>query len=115
LFLLIAGTYNALFHMFQVHGARNTFMQRSPCPSTGRAHGSCPGWVIAYETPLCSGGSEEADNMLWQSIAEADAKARQQRHTFERGAIQNMMRGRAVPQDPEANGACPALAREFSG
>ena len=114
LFLLIAGTYGALFHMFQLHGARDTFMQRSPCPSTGHAQGACPGWVIGYEVPLCSGGAEDADNMQWQPAAEADAKARQQRWTFERGAIQNMMRGRAVARAPEANGACPALAEVFA-
>ena len=93
-FLLVAGVFNALLSLYEHNQARETFVQRSPCPSTGREEGACPGWVIGYEVPLCSGGSENPDNMQWQPAVEADARARQRRQTFERGAVENMMRGR---------------------
>ena len=107
LFLLIIGVFNALFHLHEVNQARDTFMHRNPCPSTGKAQGSCPGWVISYETPLCSGGAEDADNMQWETAAEADVKSRQQRLTFEHGAIQGMTKGRGSASGPEgASKAC---------
>ena len=105
LFLLIAGVFNALFSLYEHNRARDTFMQRMPCPSTGKAQGSCPGWVIGYEVPLCSGGAEDLDNMQWQSAAEADAKGRQRRLTFERGAVENMMKsGNSVSGSGQSEG-----------
>lgn len=50
------------------------FKRHYPCPSTGRAEGACPGWVMDHRMPLCAGGEDDASNMQWQTVADAKAK-----------------------------------------
>jgi hypothetical protein len=52
------------------------FQRRHPCPSTGKATGTCPGWVRDHVVPLCKGGPDTVENMQWQTVEEAKAKDR---------------------------------------
>ena len=52
------------------------FQRRHPCPSTGKTHGPCPGWVRDHIVPLCKGGPDTVANMQWQTHAEAKAANR---------------------------------------
>lgn len=45
--------------------AKDNFEKANPCPSTGRASGPCPGWVIDYIVPLNRGGTDTPRNMRW--------------------------------------------------
>jgi hypothetical protein len=56
------------------HAAKTSFQLEHPCPSTGRHHGKCPGYVIDHVDPLCAGGPDVPSNMQWQTIADAKAK-----------------------------------------
>jgi 5-methylcytosine-specific restriction endonuclease McrA len=56
--------------------ARREFRQEHPCPATDRTTGACPGYVIDHIVPLKRGGADNAENMQWQSTAEAAAKDR---------------------------------------
>ena len=47
---------------------------RSPCPSTGKSSGACPGNVIDHITPLKRGGADAPSNMQWQTKAAAKQK-----------------------------------------
>lgn len=49
------------------------------CPSTGRASGRCPGYVVDHIQPLACGGADAPSNMQWQTIAEGKAKDRWER------------------------------------
>lgn len=42
------------------------FRKDNPCPSTGKTTGACPGWVVDHMIPLCAGGPDVPDNMMWQ-------------------------------------------------
>jgi hypothetical protein len=42
--------------------ARSQFKKANPCPSTGRTHGSCPGYVIDHVKPLKRGGADRPSN-----------------------------------------------------
>lgn len=42
-------------------------MKISPCPSTGKRSGSCPGFVVDHVHPLCAGGADHPSNMQWQT------------------------------------------------
>ena len=79
--LAMAGIGNAIFYVYQNNQARDVFMQQIPCPSTGNVDSSCAGWVVGHIIPLCSGGSEEPDNMQWQTVTEENAKAKQERRS----------------------------------
>jgi hypothetical protein len=50
------------------------FERLNPCPSTGRTHGACPGYVRDHVIPLCKGGPDSVTNMQWQTVAEGKAK-----------------------------------------
>jgi hypothetical protein len=50
------------------------FQQLHPCPSTGRTTGACPGYVRDHINPLCKGGVDSANNMQWQTTADAKTK-----------------------------------------
>ena len=56
--------------------ARREFRRASPCPVTGVILGACPGYVIDHVMALKRGGSDEPNNMQWQTIEEAKAKDR---------------------------------------
>ena len=59
--------------------AKNAFKRQQPCPSTGRASGSCPGYVIDHIKPLECGGADAPGNMQWQTIADGKAKDKTER------------------------------------
>jgi hypothetical protein len=48
----------------------------TPCLSTGRTSGACPGYVIDHKTALKRGGADASANMQWQTITAAKAKDR---------------------------------------
>ena len=56
--------------------ARREFQHSNRCPSTGRASGACPGYVVDHIRPLKRGGSDTPSNMQWQTRAAAKAKDR---------------------------------------
>lgn len=55
---------------------RRAFVAANPCPATGLAYGSCPGYVVDHIEPLCAGGPDRPENMQWQAIDAAKAKDR---------------------------------------
>ena len=56
--------------------AKNAFKRAYPCPSTGRATGACPGYVVDHVIALCVGGVDAPSNLQWQNVADAKAKDR---------------------------------------
>jgi len=59
--------------------AKKNFQASNPCPATGKTTGSCKGYVIDHKTPLACGGADVADNMQWQTAAEAKLKDKTER------------------------------------
>jgi len=55
------------------------FKRQQPCPSTGKARGACPGYIVDHIKPLCAGGPDRPENMQWQTVADAKAKDREER------------------------------------
>lgn len=53
---------------------RTKFMRTHPCPSTGKTHGACPGYVVDHVQALKHGGRDAPSNMQWQSVQQAKAK-----------------------------------------
>lgn len=56
--------------------AKNAFKRANPCPSTGKATGACPGYVVDHVIALCVGGTDAPQNMAWQTTAAAKVKDR---------------------------------------
>ncbi len=56
--------------------AKNDFKRMSPCPSTGKRSGACPGYVVDHVNPLECGGADAPSNMQWQTVSAAKAKDR---------------------------------------
>lgn len=54
--------------------AKRDFQKATPCPSTGRTSGSCPGFVVDHVNPLKRGGADSPSNMQWQTTEAAKAK-----------------------------------------
>lgn len=54
--------------------ARAEFVRLNHCPSTGKARGACPGWVVDHVKTLACGGADRSENMQWQTVADAKAK-----------------------------------------
>jgi hypothetical protein len=54
--------------------ARDAFLRENPCPSTGKSHGDCSGYVVDHIVPLACGGADAPFNMQWQTRAEGKAK-----------------------------------------
>jgi hypothetical protein len=57
----------------------NAFKRQSPCPSTGKPSGRCPGYIVDHVRPLCAGGPDNPTNMQWQTVSDAKAKDRLER------------------------------------
>ena len=53
---------------------RADFQRAYPCPSTGKAKGACPGYVVDHIIPLKRGAADSQSNMQWQTIREAKEK-----------------------------------------
>ena len=54
--------------------SKTDFKHQQPCPSTGLASGSCPGYVIDHVVPLKRGGADAPSNMQWQTTQAAKLK-----------------------------------------
>lgn len=54
--------------------AKSAFERQFPCPSTGRTHGACPGYIVDHIDPLECGGADAPSNMQWQTVADAKTK-----------------------------------------
>ena len=63
-------------HSHRSHRVIAEFKREQPCPATGQPRGPCAGYVIDHVVPLCAGGADAAENMQWQSVADAKAKDR---------------------------------------
>jgi hypothetical protein len=55
---------------------RAAFHRQNPCPSTGKASGACPGYVVDHVHPLKRAGADRPSNMRWQTVEEAKRKGR---------------------------------------
>ena len=66
-------------HHHRSQHAKNEFKHAHPCPSTGKNHGGCPGYVIDHVNPLACGGADAPGNMQWQTIDAGKAKDRWER------------------------------------
>ena len=67
---------NAVAAAARSRAARAEFQRATPCPSTGKARGACPGYVVDHIVPLCAGGADRPENMQWQTVDEARLKDR---------------------------------------
>jgi hypothetical protein len=54
--------------------AKREFRKTHPCPSTGKTHGPCPGYVIDHIRALKRGGADSPGNMQWQTKEAAKQK-----------------------------------------
>jgi hypothetical protein len=61
-------------HPHRSRAAVAKFRRVTPCPSTGRTKGACPGYVADHVVPICAGGADDPSNMAWQPVADAKAK-----------------------------------------
>ena len=61
---------------FRSTSARADFMRDHPCPSTGKAEGSCPGYIVDHIKAVHCGGSDSPGNMQWQTVQQAREKDR---------------------------------------
>jgi hypothetical protein len=52
------------------------FEREHHCPSTGKGHGPCPGYVKDHRIALCDGGRDSVANLHWQTIKAAKRKDR---------------------------------------
>jgi hypothetical protein len=75
--LIIACNANAEFKRSQK--AKNLFKAENPCPATGNAKGSCPGYIIDHIQPLACNGADDPSNMQWQTKEEAKLKDKWER------------------------------------
>lgn len=60
--------------------AKDAFERRSPCPSTGKTSGPCPGYIVDHVKALECGGADAPSNMQWQTVSEAKAKDKTERN-----------------------------------
>ena len=54
--------------------AKENFRKASPCPSTGRSSGSCPGYEVEHMNPPACGGADSPGNMQWVPASAARKK-----------------------------------------
>jgi hypothetical protein len=57
----------------------DAFRKTHPCPSTGKTTGPCPGWVADHAYPLCAGGNDSVENLVWQDVKGSYLKDRIER------------------------------------
>ena len=69
-----SGGHGSASHAPRSVVAKGQFRKSHPCPSTGRASGACPGYVIDHVRPLKRGGADAPSNMQWQTKAAAREK-----------------------------------------
>lgn len=55
---------------------RAEFQRSTPCPSTGKPHGPCPGYQVDHREALICGGRDELANLQWLTVAEHREKTR---------------------------------------
>lgn len=55
------------------------FRKENACPATKQKTGPCPGWVVDHMIPLCAGGPDTPDNMMWQRQKESYRKDKHER------------------------------------
>lgn len=55
------------------------FKRQHPCPTSGKARGACPSYVVDHVRPLCAGGPDDPSNMQWQTKDAAKVKDRSER------------------------------------
>jgi hypothetical protein len=60
--------------------AKAAFERLSPCPSTGKSSGRCPGYVVDHVQALECGGADAPSNMQWQTTNDAKAKDKAERN-----------------------------------
>ena len=77
--ILVLGVALSLDTLARDPGQRSAFVKHHPCPSTGKARGACPGYVVDHIKPLCAGGADSPSNMAWQTKGEAKLKDRAER------------------------------------
>jgi hypothetical protein len=70
------------------------FQRQSPCPSTGRTYGGCPGYIRDHIIPLCANGPDSPSNMQWQRLDDSLRKDEE-----ERAACRRMHQLRGVQWD----------------
>lgn len=56
--------------------ARAEFVRATPCPSTGKPRGACPGWEVDHVEPLKCGGADAPANMQWLTVEQHRAKTK---------------------------------------
>lgn len=49
------------------------------CPSTGKVSGHSPNYVVDHTYPLCAGGADTPENMMWMEREASYAKDRIER------------------------------------
>ncbi len=59
--------------------AKRDFRLENPCPATGKARGTCAGYVVDHVVPLCAGGPDAASNMQWQTVGDGKRKDAEER------------------------------------
>lgn len=52
------------------------FKRQNPCPATGLRRGACPGWEVDHTVPLCAGGMDKRENMVWLTTEDHAFKTR---------------------------------------
>jgi len=67
----------------------------SPCPSTGRSSGKCPGYIIDHVKALACGGADAPSNMQWQTVRAAKEKDAWERDDCSMGATS--YRSKTIP------------------
>lgn len=60
-------------------GVARKFRNAVPCPATGEIRKPCPGYVIDHKYPLCAGGLDTTENMMWQDVKQSYVKDRIER------------------------------------
>jgi hypothetical protein len=78
--LLLSAAAICAARQHRSHAAVLAFKRSHPCPSTYQRAGRCPGYVIDHIKPLACGGADAPRNMQWQTVREAKAKDKWERH-----------------------------------